>query len=268
MAERCHKCYIGQITHKFGRKVIDIMLDFTENIVGGELMSIQITTNCANAITSACGLDLNQAKTVVYWAIATHAIDKLERMPILVIQGGHGTGKSTLIELLNQICHSPIPIDGKVSRAELRDSLKPIPAIAQLDGRAVDTWMPLFQAAVACGDADWIAHALGELNKARENLRVGQDYEPSQLVVSKLVSLAIDSNSQLKQRVALKDITKGLKDDGHNLNSWQVGKILRDMGFDKKLSGGTDFIYIDKAHLLGVANQLGTDDDALKQMTP
>ena len=333
-------------------------------------MSIQIVTSYANAITSACGLDLNQAKTVVYWAIATHAIDKLERIPILILQGGHGTGKSTLMELLKQICHSPVPIDGKVSKAELRDSLKenttalieeadavderlilmryarqtsgttvkrgsasqgwtrqplnlfgatvlhrrlpfrdpavdsrsitiktvykpgshsvkpldavalatiaasvdfskPIPVFSQLDGRAVDTWMPLLQAAVACGDADWLAYALSELNKARESLKVGQDYEPSQLVVAKVVSLAITPDGlQLKPRVALHEVTKALKNEGHDLNPWQIGKILRGLGFTTKLSGGTNYIYIDKAHLLGVTQQLGIDDDALKQMPP
>ncbi len=329
-------------------------------------MSIQIISNYANAIISACGLDMNQAKTLVYWALSTHGIEKLERMPILVLLGGHGTGKSTLMALLKQICNSPILIDGKVSKAELRDSLKPnttalieeadgvneslilgryakqtastsvkrgsashgwsretldlfgatvlhrrLPfrdpavdsrsitvktvykqgsysmptldgaALASLsasadwsktltipDGRAGDTWMPLFQAAVVCRDTDWLQFAVGELNKAIASLSVGQEYEPSQLVVSKLVSLAIEPSYQLKQRVPLKDITKGLKDDGHNLNSWQVGKILRDLGFVKKLSGGTDHIYIDKAHLISVAKQLGIEDDALQHITP
>jgi len=330
-------------------------------------MSIQIITNYANAVTSACGFDLNQAKTVVYWATTTHALDKLQKMPILAVLGGHGSGKSTLMTLLEQICYSPINIDGKVSTAELRDSLKPnttalveeadsvderlilmrysrqtanttvkrgsasqgwtreplnlfgatvlhrrlpfrdpavdsrsitiktvyksgnysVPTLAGAalatiaaslpwskalsipDGRAGDTWMPLFQAAFYYNDTDWLQYGLGELNKAIASLSVGQEYEPSQLVVSKLVSLAIDSSPhQLKQRVALKDITKGLKDDGQNLNSWQVGKVLRDLAFEVKLSGGTQYVQIDKAHLLDVANRLGIDDDLLKQMTP
>lgn len=330
-------------------------------------MSVQIITNYAIAITSACGLDLNQAKTVVYWAIATHAIKKLTIMPILVFLGGYSTGKSTLMELLKQICYLPTSIDGKVSKAELRDSLKlnttalieegdnvderlilmrysrqtattsvkrgsasqgwtrepmnlfgatalhrrlpfrdaavdsrsitiktvykpgrysmptldgtdlatiaaSVPwskPLAIPDGRAGDTWMPLFQAALYCGDTEWLQYALGELNKAIASLSVGQEYEPSQLVVSKLVSSAIDPNSQqLKQRVPLKDITKGLKDDGNNLNSWQIGKILRDLGFEVKLSGGNQYVHIDKTRLLDVAKKLGIDDDALNQMSP
>jgi hypothetical protein len=137
------------------------------------------------------------------------------------------------------------------------------------DGRAADTWMPLFQTALYCKDTDWMAYALGELNKAIASLSVGQGYEPSQLVVSKLVSLAIEQNSQqLKERVALKAIEKGLKDDGEDLNSWQVGKILRELGFEIKSIGGTRYVLIDKAHLLAVAKQLGIEDEALKRMMP
>ncbi len=330
-------------------------------------MSIQIITNYAHAITSACGVDTNQAKTMVYWAIATHAIDKLKIMPILVLQGGHGSGKSTLMEILKQICHSPIPIDGKVSQAELRDSLKPNgtalieeadwinenwilkryakqtssttvkrgsasqgwtreslnlfgatvlhrrlpfrdPAVDSrsitiktaykqgsysmptLDGaalaaiasqvdwsktlplpsnRAGDTWMPLFQAASIFPDIAWIQFAASELKEAIASLNVGQDYEPVKLVYLKLLSLAIDNKTQqLQQRVALKAIEKGLKDDGEHLNSWQVGKILRDLGFEVRTIGGTRYVLVDKAHLLKVAKELGIDDDTLNQMTP
>ncbi len=329
-------------------------------------MPIQIIAAYANAITSASGLDINQAKTSVYWAIATHGINKLEIMPILVSEGGHGTGKSTLMKILRQICNAPIVIDGKVSKAELRDSLQPnttalieeadgvderlilmryarqtasttvkrgsaskgwtreplnlfgatvlhrrepfkdpavdsrsitirtvykkqgvspIPALGVSplssiaanvdwsktlvipDGRAADTWMPLFQAAYYCNDTAWMVYASGELIKAIANLSEGQGYEPNQYIVSKLVSLAIDPNlKQLKPRVALKDITNELKKEGHSLNSWQVGRILKDQGFQKKLSGGTDYILIDKAHLLDVAKRLGIDDDALKNL--
>lgn len=330
-------------------------------------MSLQIIITIANAITLACGLDINQAKTVVYWTIATHALDKLKMLAILVLQGVHGSGKSTLMALLGRICHSPVFIDGKVSKAELRDSLKlnttalieegdnvderlilmrysrqtattsvkrgsasqgwtrepmnlfgatvlhrrlpfrdaavdsrsitiktvykpgsySMPtldgtALANIaacvdwsktlslpDGRAADTWMPLFQAALYCKDSEFLQYALGELDKAIASLSVGQEYEPSQVVVSKLVSLAITPDlQQLKPRVSLQEITKALKNDGHDLNPWQIGKILRGLGFQTKLSGGTNYVYIDKAHLLDVAKKLGIDDDFLKGMTP
>jgi ABC-type lipoprotein export system ATPase subunit len=87
-------------------------------------MSIQIITNYADAITSAYGLDNNQAKTVVYWSIATHAIEKQLIVPILVITGPFSSGKSTLISIIRQICFQPRPIDGEISKAVLRDKLE------------------------------------------------------------------------------------------------------------------------------------------------
>ncbi len=151
--------------------------------------------------------------------------------------------------------------------ASQMDWSKTISALS--NSRAGDTWMPLFQVAEYCNDIEWIKYAASEFAKAIVSLKEGQGDEPNQIIVSKLVSLAIEPNTlHVKHRVLLKDITKGLKDDGHNLNSWQVGKILKDQGFQKKLSGGNEYVYIDKAHLLGVAKQLGIDDDVLKQMTP
>ena len=331
---------------------------------------MSIITDYANAITLACGLDLNQAKTVVYWAIATHALEKLETMPILVISGAYSTGKSTLISLIRKICYQPRILDGEMSKAVLRnrleknttalieeadkveeqlvlrrysrqtsdttindgsasqgwkskdiklfgatvlhrripfkdpaidsrsifirttykpgnyvtanldskglasvagniDWLKKVPAIQSLDGRAVDTWMPLFQAAVACNDTEWIAYGIGELMKTINNLKEGQGYEPSQVVVSKLIALAYDQQTgKFKDRVPLKAIEKGLKDDGVHLNSWQVGKILRELNFEVKTVGGTQYVISDKTHLLEVAKQLGIDDEVLKKMTP
>jgi energy-coupling factor transporter ATP-binding protein EcfA2 len=330
-------------------------------------MSLQDVSQCANGITQACGLDANQAKTVVYWAVATHAIDKLNIMPILAIFGGHGSGKSSLIACLQQMVYNPRHVDGKVSRAELRDSLKlnstalieegdetderqilkrysrqtsstsvkrggastgwssqqvdlfgatalhrrvpfadpavdsrsitirtahrqgnfsvptldpaPLSAVAQRvdwsktlyipDGRAKDTWMPLFQAALACNDTDWMAYALVELNKAIQSLNQGQGYEPRELVFCKLVSLAIDRTDpqapKLKDRVSLKAMSKGLKEDGESLNSWQIGKLLRGLGLDVRTSGGIEYVHFDKAKLLAIAADLGIDDPELKR---
>jgi len=330
-------------------------------------MSLQIINHYANAITSVCGLDTNQAKTVVYWAIATHAIEKLEIMPILAIMGPHATGKSTLIKIIGQICHLPRPIDGEVSKAELRDKFelnttalieeadsvderlilkrysrqtsntsvkrgsasqgwtskgvqlfgatvlhrrlsfkdpavdsrsivirtsykqgsytitnlnggnlviiaagidwsKEVPVIAALDGRAVDTWMPLCQAAVFCGDNDYMAFAISEIAEAVENLREGQGQEPVQLVISKLIALAWDDQSKgFRDRVALKAMEKGLKEDGVKINSWQVGKALREQGFDVKTIGGNQYVLvISKAQLAAIAQKLGIDDELLK----
>ncbi len=330
-------------------------------------MSIQIVTNYANAITSACELDMNQAKTVIYWAIATHGIEKLELMPILALSGPHGTGKSTLIKVMGQVCYQPRLMDGEMSKAELRDKLElnttaiieeadnveersilkrysrqtadtsvkrgsasqgwtskevhtfgatalhrrlsfkdpavdsrsiavrttyrpgnytipvldasplaaiaasidwsqKVPVIAGLDGRAVDIWMPLCQAAVACNDVEFMAYAVSEITKAIENLKEGQGQEPVQLVVSKLIALVWDDQDKnFKDRVALKAIEKGLKEDGAKINSWQAGKTLREQGFEVKTVGGNQIVLVNgKAQLAAVAKNLNIVDDLLK----
>ena len=76
-------------------------------------------------IVSASGLDQNQAKTAVYYAIATYALPQLEKFPVLVFLGPAGTGKTTLLGIMGAISYNPSDIiDGKVSKSVLRDSLK------------------------------------------------------------------------------------------------------------------------------------------------
>ena len=76
-------------------------------------------------IQSVAGLDENQAKTNVYYATATHGLPQLQIFPVGSMYGPPGTGKSTLLAIDEQITYSPDVIDGKVSKAVLRDSLKP-----------------------------------------------------------------------------------------------------------------------------------------------
>ncbi|MFC1986096.1 hypothetical protein ACFLWC_03780 [Chloroflexota bacterium] len=80
-------------------------------------------SNYVNGVTQACGLSINEAKTVIYYAMATHGINNINLMPMLILRGPQSTGKSTIIEILKQIVYKPTIIDGKVSSAVLRDKL-------------------------------------------------------------------------------------------------------------------------------------------------
>ena len=51
-------------------------------------------------LKTANGLDENQARTIAYFAIATRAVDQLNKFPVLVIYGAAGTGKTTLLDVL------------------------------------------------------------------------------------------------------------------------------------------------------------------------
>lgn len=68
------------------------------------------------------GLEDLARKIVVYYALATHAIERLNRFPILVLKGQMGTGKSATLVAIAQFAYRPNsfdPIHGTGSRAVL-----------------------------------------------------------------------------------------------------------------------------------------------------
>lgn len=80
-------------------------------------------------IQDACGLDLDQAKTITYYAIATHGLPRLRIFPTLFIQGAPATGKSTILDILELLTYQPKRLDGSLSKAELRDNLNNSPTV-------------------------------------------------------------------------------------------------------------------------------------------
>jgi hypothetical protein len=76
-------------------------------------------------VQTVSSLNTNEAKTVVFWAIATYGLPKLDTFPILVFRGPPGTGKSTLLDVVAELSHKPCRLDGKVTKAVLRDSFAP-----------------------------------------------------------------------------------------------------------------------------------------------
>ena len=75
------------------------------------------------AIMGASGITKEQAKTCLYYAIATYKLsEKLKRMPLLEIIGSPGTGKSDLLTQLSRIANEPKYISAKTIPT-LRDKL-------------------------------------------------------------------------------------------------------------------------------------------------
>lgn len=84
----------------------------------------EIVESYLKGITAACGLGVNEAKTIIYYSIATYGMQEIQLMPVLILRGPQGTGKSTIMKILVKMVNTPILIDGKVTSAVLRDRLK------------------------------------------------------------------------------------------------------------------------------------------------
>ena len=79
--------------------------------------------NLMTLIQPSIGSDYDQAKLIVYYAICTYGMSELGKFPILAFYGPAGTGKTTLLQILLKIAYRPNYIDGKVTKAVLRDRL-------------------------------------------------------------------------------------------------------------------------------------------------
>jgi hypothetical protein len=80
------------------------------------------------------GLDDNQAKTAVYYALATHYLSNFDWFPVLDFVGAPGTGKSKAIDVLSQIVYKPhrTSCHATMTPAALRDEL-----VKATDGTAI-----------------------------------------------------------------------------------------------------------------------------------
>ncbi|MFC1977176.1 hypothetical protein ACFLWS_02780 [Chloroflexota bacterium] len=66
------------------------------------------------AMMSASGLNINEAKTGVYYAVLTYLLDDYpELVPILLFQGNSGTGKSAAENQLEKLVNQPKRIEGR-----------------------------------------------------------------------------------------------------------------------------------------------------------
>jgi len=104
------------------------------------------------------------------------------------------------------------------------------------------------------------------MERARADLRLGHEEEPSQAVYRSFLALALQ-NEVLgpEERVPVADIMRNVQ-DGLQLNSWQVGKLLRDMRFKTDTAGGNQYAYTGgSAKLVEAGLMLGVQDQWIKQ---
>lgn len=157
---------------------------------------------------------------------------------------------------------------------------KPLEAIAlELDwetekanaqDRILDTWQPLLLVANHIADSNWCTYANGQMGKARTELTQGQEEEPSQAVFSALLTVSLTDDFERledpQDRVLLSKVAEELQKRGMNLTSWQVGQILRDLGFETKKVGGRQVVLTGGTeYLIAVGKALGIEDEWLEE---
>ena len=131
--------------------------------------------------------------------------------------------------------------------------------------RIVDTWAPLLAVDAFLG-RDWGQFAQQQMERARANLRLGHEEEPSQAVYRAFLALALpDEELGPEERVPLADINKRLKEE-QNLSSWQIGITQRDLGFETRRVGGNQYAYTGgSAKLVMAGLMLKVQDDWIEQ---
>ena len=95
-------------------------------------------TSYVPALMGASGITKEQAKTCFYYAIATYLLpDKVNLMPLLVIMGPHGTGKSALLSQMGKMVQDPEEVSVQ-TKAALRDKLHNVTTALIDEGGSID----------------------------------------------------------------------------------------------------------------------------------
>jgi len=64
------------------------------------------------------------------------------------------------------------------------------------------------------------------------------------------------------KRVLVGAITARVREEGQSLDSWQIGSILREVGFDVTVAGGNQYAYSGGAdQLIEICDRMGIEDE-------
>ena len=84
-----------------------------------EYMSKQVQS-LSELIQSMSGWNPIEAKTIIYWIIATYGFENIRKFAPLIVYGRYGTGKTTLLEIIETLADPPKSEKGDPLRAEMR----------------------------------------------------------------------------------------------------------------------------------------------------
>ena len=128
--------------------------------------------------------------------------------------------------------------------------------------RIEDSWQPIKIVAEHFGNSTLLGFIDEAVEQANADLVAGQGHEPNLILFSCVLEAAFRESGQSAERVALSWIQECATTNGQPLNSWQIGRMARQLGFQVVTKGGKSWIMTGgDANLRKIGKQLGSEDD-------
>ncbi len=119
-------------------------------------------------------------------------------------------------------------------------------------------------------DSTWTEYVGDQISTQQETTLRGREDEPAAKAWSAVVQLAFtyyegfDQPTTVKQRIMLKDVVDAISEEGIRYDSWQVGQMIRQMGFEVKRARGRQWIYPGNLeHVKDIGRNLNIEDELL-----
>jgi hypothetical protein len=155
-------------------------------------------------------------------------------------------------------------------RAWLKDlclDLPPVDPIEGVDGRIFNTYRPLLAMAELCGDREFPGEIVRVMRLRSEELREAQALEPNALVIRALVEALMTDQGLVFRDIRLNVLANIIYETYRvKLAPQQIGAVLWQQGFQKKISGGPTFVVPTPARLLRVAHDYHIKDVKLAEL--
>jgi hypothetical protein len=128
--------------------------------------------------------------------------------------------------------------------------------------RIEDSWQPIKVVAKHFENSMLLDYIDEAVERATADLVAGQGHEPNLILFSCVLEAAFRESGQSAERVALSWIQECATTNGQPLNSWQIGRMARQLGFQVVTKGGKSWIMTGgDANLRKIGKQLGSEDD-------
>jgi len=135
-------------------------------------------------------------------------------------------------------------------------------------GRAYDTWRPMLAMASGAGDNDWLSWAKERIEEAKAEVRDGQDFEPTAVILAKVVELCtpdgkleLDHNKKINIQT---DILNPLINVIPGINAYSVASNLKKvLNLEVRRVGGRNCVFPTEESIRKAAEIVGYRDEVL-----